>query len=306
MTQSIKLSDAIVEYVNYMRLERGQTPGTVVQRGIRLRHFGKWLAEEQNMFDPLVKQIQLSHIRQFIGYLVDERSICATTVRGYLESLRAMYGYLLEYNYVEDSPVHRIRMPKRNAPNRELVSNEELVRFFEATELIQPARRAIQARAILSAYVYAGLRSAEVRGIKVDDVSFNEDGCFVAVRHGKGDKRRVVPVHREAVPHFRAWLEERGTVLHNYLFLVDKRRRLGLSALIHLFDEIKFLARVDRPGLKPHALRHNYATRKLRDGVNLYHISQLLGHANIQTTINYLHGDLAQLTEVAQKGGLFG
>ncbi|MBI2841832.1 MAG: hypothetical protein HYX78_00370, partial [Armatimonadetes bacterium] len=67
MTQSIKLSDAIVEYVNYMRLEKGQSPGTVVHRGVKLRHFCRWLAEEQNMFDPPVKRIQLSHIRQFIG-----------------------------------------------------------------------------------------------------------------------------------------------------------------------------------------------------------------------------------------------
>jgi site-specific recombinase XerD len=159
--------------------------------------------------------------------------------------------------------------------------------------------------AVLAVFVFAGLRNKEVRELRVSDVKFEDDDCFLAVAQGKGGKRRVLPLHREGIPYLKAWIEERGYAETDSLFIIDKRRGVGLYAVAHLFDEIKWLARIDRPKLKPHALRHNFATRHLGDGTNLHLIQQLLGHSSISTTVKYLHSDMAMLTEAAQKGGLF-
>jgi site-specific recombinase XerD len=160
------------------------------------------------------------------------------------------------------------------------------------------------AKAFLATYVYGGLRSKEVRELRVQDVSFEGQDCMLAVRYGKGQKRRVVPFHREGIPFIRDWMEERPPYGTDSLFVSDKRRPMGERCQATLWREIKWLARIDRPELKMHSLRHAYGTRKLADGVNLYHIKELLGHSNIQTTINYLHSDLSQLKEAAQRGGL--
>jgi site-specific recombinase XerD len=104
----------------------------VKHRTIKLRHFARWLRERREMDDPNIREVQLPLIRQFGVYVTEERGCVPKTVRGYLEALRAMFSYLKEYNYVADSPAHRMKMPRNNPPEREMVSNEELIRLFEA------------------------------------------------------------------------------------------------------------------------------------------------------------------------------
>ncbi len=301
---SIDWARAVAEWTVYARLEQGHSPGSVEQRACKLKHFAKYLHERFDLENPPICRVELHHIRQFITYLADERGVCAVTVRTYLEALRALFAYSVEYGYAKDSPPHRMRMPKRNPPKRELVSDEEEMRLFAACELIRHPWKSRMGSAILATYCYGGLRTKELLSLKTSDLSFEKEDCFVQVSCGKGGKRRVVPLHRDAIPYLRAYLEVRPRTEHDGLWVTDKVRPLKETGLRNLFEEIKWLARINRPGVKPHALRHKYATRKLRDGVNIYHISQLLGHSDIKTTITYLHTDLQQLTDAAQKGGL--
>lgn len=305
MSSSIKFLDAVGEYVDYARLELGQSKYTIDQRLCKFRHFDKFLKDRMGMDNPAAKAIDLATFRAFVKYLVDERNVCPKTVRGYLEAFRALYAYLREYGYVSDSSVHRIKMPKNNPPSRELVSKDELLMMFDACQLLRPKRRAALGAAVLAVYCFGGLRTNELISLRLEDVSFQGEDCILQVRCGKGGKRRSVPMHREAIPFLRNYLALRGDTNLEHFFTANRCRSLGKRSISLLFDEIKWLARIDRPNLKPHALRHNYATRKLGEGINLYHISQLLGHSNIQTTITYLHSDLDQLKEAAQSGGLF-
>lgn len=301
---SLNWNDAVSEWTLYARIEQGHSPGSVEQRVCKLRHFARFMVEKFGIDNPSVTKIELSHIRQFAAYLADERGVCAVTVRTYIEALRALFSYCVEYGYAKDSPAHRIRLPKRNPPKRELVSDEEEIRLFAACELIRNPWRRKMASAVLATYCYGGLRTKELLSLRTSDLSFEKEDCFVQVTCGKGGKRRVVPLHREAIPYLTAYLAVRPSTEHDGLWVTDKRRALMERGLLNLFEQVKWLARIERPGVKPHALRHKYATRKLRDGVNIYHISQLLGHSDIKTTITYLHSDLQQLTEAAQKGGL--
>ena len=83
-----------------------QSPLSVKHRVVKLHHFAKYMEREFKLADPPMSDITLAHIRAFIKYLVDERNVCAQTVRGYLESLRAVYAHCKEFDYVDDSPPH--------------------------------------------------------------------------------------------------------------------------------------------------------------------------------------------------------
>lgn len=303
-TQSIRLSEAIHEWSMYATVELGHSRPSIKRRVIRLDNFLDYLADELDVTNPLMTQIEIQYIRSFMAYLVNERGNCAQTVRGYLQCLRALYNYCMENGYVKDSPAHRVKMPKKNPPARALVSDEEELRMFAACKLLRPDFRSKMASAILAVYCYAGLRTMELLSLKVSDISLEGRDCFIQISCGKGGKRRVIPMHREGIQFVKDYLAVRPNVTHDWLWVVDKRRSLRERGLAKLFSDVKWFARIERPDVKPHALRHKYATRKLRDGVNLYHIKELLGHSHIETTIGYLHSDLQQLTDAAQKGGL--
>ncbi len=297
------LSEAREDYIAYAKVELGQSPLTVQKRGWVMRLFGEYLAAAYSMADPEVREIKLPHCRTYLTDLYD-KGLKAKTIRGYFEAIRVLFGYLEEYSYIEESPAKRVKLPKANSPSHALLSNDELIRMFEACTLLRPARRAALGAGVLAVFSYAGLRNRELRDLRVGDLSFDGEECLVSIREGKGGKARVVPLHAEALPYIRNWLALRGECKLDYLFMFNHGQRLGAEALSHLFAEIKWLARLDRPDLKPHTLRHAYATRKLASGVNLYHISALLGHSEISTTVNYLHADLSQLKGAAQAGGL--
>jgi site-specific recombinase XerD len=101
--------------------------------------------------------------------------------------------------------------------------------------------------------------------------------------HGKGDKVRSVPVPQEARKVIRTWLDERGRE-PGPLWL-GQRGRLTVSGITQAVLAVGADANV--PGLRPHRLRHTYATRLRQGGADPAHIQALLGHASIEASARY-------------------
>lgn len=143
-------------------------------------------------------------------------------------------------------------------------------------------------RAILTLFLYAGLRSNELRMLDVADIDFEAMSVFV--RFGKRSKQRLVPLHAEAAAAVEAHLQGRDS---GPLFLSNRGLRISNHRLRTL---VKTLGR--RAGLRkeihPHALRHSFAVALLEANVDLETIRDLLGHDSIETTSIYLHCSTAK------------
>lgn len=157
--------------------------------------------------------------------------------------------------------------------------------------------RALRDRAILSLFVFAGLRRNELRLLDRRDVDFRERS--VHVRYGKRGKERRVPLHPTAAAALRAYLAERGDP-DPALFLSQRSQRIsnsGLSTVLHHYlPELDLDKRVTL-----HALRRTFATavyRATKDGVT---VQRLLGHARFDTTLLYIQLADDELTEAVDR-----
>jgi len=135
---------------------------------------------------------------------------------------------------------------------------------------------------------FMGLRVSEI--VKLEAAHLDFTGRFLAVRQGKGNKDRILPLPKFLVGPLRGWL---GPRRDGFVFPSPRGGRLTTRAVQYL---IKRLARAaglvdaDKPRmLTPHKFRHFFASDKCEKGVDLRALQDLLGHASLATTQTYLH-----------------
>lgn len=140
-------------------------------------------------------------------------------------------------------------------------------------------------RAILTLFCFAGLRRNELRLLDRADIQWERRR--VQVRHGKGGKTRVVPLHPSAADAIRAYLGQRVDP-DPALFLSGRRRRIANRTLGHVLHRYLPGLGIGEERITLHALRRTFATvlyQRTRDPVA---VQRLLGHANLQTTMLYI------------------
>ncbi len=172
----------------------------------------------------------------------------------------------------------RVRVPKRNLVP---LSVEEVARFWSSF-------RTARDLAIVGLMLLQGLRSAEVLALNEEDVLLSEAQLRV---RGKGNKLRFLPLAPETVQlldHYRRL--ERPPVGTAALFVslkgLARGTRMTLAGLRSLFRHHR-----QRTGIRlanPHRFRHTFASDMIRGGISLPALMQLMGHADIQTTLRYV------------------
>jgi integrase/recombinase XerC/integrase/recombinase XerD len=141
----------------------------------------------------------------------------------------------------------------------------------------------------------SGLRVGEVAALGIDDVHLKD--MYLKV-HGKGDKEGYVPIGPTTykalsryAAHFRVPVDPRTKAF----FLSIFGEPLRYEALKSMVSRLAKQSGITR--LHPHLLRHTAATRMLANGADLHTVQRMLRHADIRTTLRYLHLVPEQLQE---------
>src|SRR5579871_1175659 len=172
-------------------------------------------------------------------------------------------------------------MPRRRLP--------VWFREHEAAALVAAAR-SDRDRLLVMVGLYCGLRVSEIVGLEIPDVDLDTAGLMV--RHGKGDKDRMVPIPAGLLAALAAWIGGRRI---GYLFPAEKGDgHLSVRTVQRVLKRAGKAAglpnwQVPRK-CTPHKLRHTYATTLLNEaGANIRELQQLLGHSSVATTEVYAH-----------------
>ncbi|MCC7412186.1 MAG: tyrosine recombinase XerC [Gammaproteobacteria bacterium] len=230
------------------------------------------------------------------GFLAERhrRGVGGRSLQRTLSAVRRFYRHLIEAGVARVNPAVGVRAPK--APRRlpHVLDADQAARLvgISATDLL-----AVRDRAMFELMYSSGLRVAELTGLDVPEIDLADAQVYVT---GKGSKRRIVPVGRQAREAVSTWLGRRcelAAVGEQALFVNARGHRLSTRA-VQLRIKRWALAQGIDSAVHPHVLRHSFASHLLESSGDLRAVQELLGHADIGTTQVYTHLDFQHLAKV--------
>ena len=293
----MKWEQALSDYQNYLRIERGLSENSISSYALDLQKLVDYLLEHDIAISPVY--IEQEMVQQFIYDIA--KTVNPRSQARIISGLRGFFNYLIFEDYRKDNPIDLIETPKIGRKLPDTLSVEEINALIGAIDLSTPEGE--RNRAILETLYGCGLRVSELVNLKLSDLYFDED--FIKVT-GKGNKQRFVPIsdiNKKYINIYRTEIRVHLQIQkeHNdYLFLNRRGKQLTRAMI---FTVIKRLA--NKIGLKksisPHTFRHSFATHLLENGADLRAIQQMLGHESITTTEIYMHVNRVQLAKVLQE-----
>ena len=249
----------------------------VVLRGQAKSTFENYIhriAQVSLHFNRLPEEISAEELNEYLASLA--MSAISPSRSAFKHSV---YGLRYYYRYV-GLPDRAIKLPslKKDAKLPSIFNKDELRRLFNAPALLKH-------RVLLMLIYSAGLRSSEVINLKISDIDFERRS--IHIRRSKYNKDRMVPLSEYMAVGLQKYI-----VLERPLTWLFNGKTLGspysAKAISWVMREAVKAAGIDKD-VTVHTLRHSYATHLLEDGLNIVTIKELLGHAQIATTMIYLH-----------------
>ena len=294
------LRDAVAEFLAYLEHERNYSPLTITSYKSDFKRFLEFL--DERAVPPKLQNVTTSVVRQYIASL-SQAGYAASTVGRRVASLKSLFNYLCNCEYVTRNPLAPVSMPKRKRGIPTYLSPEECRRLLEATDQSHFFLLAFRDKAILGTFIYTGLRRGELLSLRLGDIDF--DARTLTVRDGKGGKGRVVPLCEQLTDLLSDWLELRPACEHDALFTTRRGEPLSKHGLQDAFHRARKTAGIDK-GATIHSLRHSFATALLQSGADLVSLQRLLGHSSLDTTAIYLHVQMDDLREAVARHPLAG
>ncbi|WP_108244996.1 site-specific tyrosine recombinase XerD [Muricauda brasiliensis] len=288
---------AIKDYQNYLKIERGLSPNSISNYSMDLKKLAGYL-DEQGIDDTPIA-IDKEVVQQFIYEIAKE--VNPRTQARIISGLKGFFNYLVFEDYREDNPMDLIETPKIGRKLPDTLSEDEINQLIAAIDLSKPEGE--RNRAILETLYGCGLRVSELISLKLSDLYFDED--FIKVT-GKGNKQRFVPISEINQKYINIYWKEVRIHLpiqkeHEDFVFLNRRGKQLTRAMI--FTIVKQLA--EEIGLKknisPHTFRHSFATHLLENGADLRAIQQMLGHESITTTEVYMHVNRSHLANILKE-----
>jgi len=159
-----------------------------------------------------------------------------------------------------------------------ILNRDELKELFKAPTLLKH-------RIVLSLIYSAGLRGQEVINLKISDIDFQRK--TIHIRQSKYKKDRIVPLSDVMALGLQKYLKAE----HPHIWLFNGKEpdgRYSVRGLSWVMRETLKRTSIKKD-VNLHSLRHTYATHLLEEGLNIVTLKDLLGHAEIATTMVYLH-----------------
>src|SRR3989338_1923049 len=278
------MKEFIESFLNYLSVERGLAKNTIISYREDLNSYAGFL--NRHSIDTLSKTTK-NDVINFMLYQKD-KGLAANSVARRLAAIKVFYRFLARERILKTDTTSLIDSPKLWKKIPETLTYNEVEALLSQPNIRD--KQGIRDRAILETLYATGMRVSEAVNLKLDNV--NLDIGFLRCI-GKGNKERVIPIGAKAINSLKRYLSlSRPQLLKKkeseFLFLSRFSKKISRQSLWKILKRYAKEARIKKP-IRPHILRHSFATHLLERGADLRSVHEMLGHTNISTTQIYTH-----------------
>ena len=290
----LRFQGHLERYVAWMRDERGFSSSTVAEWRSKIRDFLHWYERTDRPFHTLKPS-------EIDVYFVTEgaRRWSRVSISGIAGALRVFLRYMANCGECDPRVAESIRGPRLYAQESVPAGPtwSDVHRILAHAGGHSPAD--VRDRAILMLLAIYGMRSGEVRSLRLDQIDW--PGRVLRVFRLKRRQPQVYPLLRsvaEAVARYIDTSRPKATHPEIFLGLQAPHRPLSSGAMSALVRNRFMALSIQAPHRGPHTLRHACATRLVAEGLTMKEIGDHLGHRTTGATAAYAKIDLRALREV--------
>lgn len=286
----ITIEKAIEEFLIDQEL-KGNTHNTICTYKTILGFFSSYLGGS-----TLLNDITLMDIKKYQLFLSDKnrnfniettlkQKLTKTTVQTYIRHIRAFMNWLYEEGYITDSIGKKIKLPKSPKKTIEILSEEEIQTLYKSIN--DRTEFGLRNKCVISLMLDSGLRRNEAITLDISSIHFTQNVIKV---FGKGEKERIVPMGQYTKKLLFKYLNGYRPMPEyptDRVFLSQDKTPITEDVIKMLFYRLKRKTGIQR--LKPHLLRHTFATRYLMNGGDAFSLQMILGHTSLEMTRKYSH-----------------
>lgn len=247
----------------------GCSPRTITYYESTIRHMSEVVAKPYT-------QVESDDLRRYLADYEATRKAGKVTIDNIRRILSSFFSWLEDEDYIVKSPVRRIHRVKTATVTKEVLSDEDL-------ETLRDSCANVRDLAIVDMLATTGMRVGELVGLDRADVNLQERECIVT---GKGNKQRPVYFDARAKLHLQTYLDARtddSPAL--FVSLNASATRLSIGGIETRLRNLGKTTGVGR--VHPHKFRRTLATHAIDKGMPIEQVQKLLGHARIDTTMQY-------------------
>lgn len=223
-----------------------------------------------------IRKITTDDIREYLAEYQKMNSCGKVTVDNVRRNLSSFFSWLEEEDYILKNPMRRIHKIKTKQSVKEVISDEMI-------EQLRDHCKCKRDLAMIDLLYSTGIRVGELVGLNRADINFEERECVV---YGKGDKERRVYFDAKSKLHLQDYLKERVDDNPALFVTLDAPyERLKISGVEIRVRELGRKLNMDK--IHPHKFRRTMATRAIDKGMPIEQVQKILGHSQIDTTMQY-------------------
>ncbi len=273
-----EMGERLLEFKAYLQLELGRSKNTVLSYVADVEAFGKFMAQNgaSSFCDADSDSV--------VNWICASKSTAASSQARRISSVKCFGIYMCDLGLWEKNYADNAARPKMRRKVPQVLSPTEIGALITASG--DDSFEAVRDAAMMELMYGSGLRVSEICSLKASDVDLNEG--LLRVR-GKGSKTRIVPMGEMSIRAIEKYIANLRLIKNNKapeLFISKRLKKISRKTFWYNLKKYAAKVGLQKP-VKPHGLRHSFATHLLQNGANLMSIREMLGHADLSTTQIY-------------------
>lgn len=223
-----------------------------------------------------VRKITTEEIREYLSNYQKRNNCSNVTIDNVRRNISSFFSWLEEEDYILKSPMKRIHKIKTKTVVKNIISDEGIEKLRDNCN----EKRDL---AIIDLLYSTGIRVGELVNLNIDDIDLEGRECIV---YGKGDKERRVYFDAKAKVHLKEYIDTRADTNEAlFVTLNAPHDRLKISGVEIRLRKLGRALELEK--IHPHKFRRSMATRAIDKGMPIEQVQKILGHSQIDTTMQY-------------------